>query len=906
MKTVRTALVIFLVFITVSIKANDTLIKFAQPLASAPQWNYKGGGTNLDAIAWKIVGYAEPSWLLNRAAPLGFGTLPTNPVTLARNTVIPLDNTAGGGGTPNRYPTLYFRKAVNIADPTIYSNFQVRVKFDDAIVVWVNGVEAFRKNITAAPAYATLASANIGNEQAEVYTGIIPTSLFVAGNNIIAVEIHQQALTSGDLYFDMELTGLNTVGVIRGPILQMGGQTGITIVWRTDEPTNSRVTFGTTHGTYTNTVDDATVTTEHIVQLSGLTPDTKYFYTIGSTTTTLQNDVLCNFLTVPPANTTRKLRFVAFGDCGDGSANQVAVKNAFRTYMGSNEVDAMLLLGDNTYNWGLNNEFQTYFFDPYKNDILKYYKLYPAPGNHDYGENNTLPVTGNRNNPYFQSFTVPTAGELGGVASGTESFYSYDIGDVHFLSLDSYGTESGSFATKLYDTTSPQAVWVKADLAANTKRWTIAYWHHAPYTKIGLNSDTDAELIAMRERFIRILERYGVDLVVCGHSHGHERSFLLKNFYKVNPADPNTTETNFVKATHTADSSSALYNNVTPNSCAYTYNSGQYNHGTVYVVSGTAGRWGHGTSSGYPHNAMYYSSNAFGGVFYIEVDSNRLDAKYVTTFAIGNPIPVVRDSFTIFKDVKKFTSYTVAVNSTLNIQSSWKGTYNWFTGGTTTPNLSTNRSFTVPTNTPGTYRYVVKDFSNNTCLLDSFEVVVSSTLPVLVTSFTATLNNSKVILNWATSMEQNNKHFTIERSTDGINFNFLTRVNSAGNTNSPVNYQAIDYTPVDGINYYRLSQTDIDDRTAYFDIRSISYKSKYSFTSSLSYLSNGIKINVNSSKNDNIRLRIVDFTGREIIKDIFYISAGTINKNYTLAKGSYIIQLSNSNNETINNKIIIK
>lgn len=906
MKTARTALVIFLVFITAVSNANDTLIKFAQPLATAPLWNYKGGGTNLDAVAWKIAGYAEPGWLLNRAAPLGFGTLPTNPVTLPRNFVIPLDNTAGGGGTPNRYPTLYFRKAVTIVNPAIYSNFQIRVKFDDAIVVWVNGVEAFRRNIAAAPTYATLASAAIGNETAEVYTGIIPTSLFVAGNNIIAVEIHQSALTSGDLYFDMELTGLNAVSVIRGPILQVGGQTGITIMWRTDEPTNSRVTFGTTYGTYTNTVDSATVTTDHSVRLSGLTPDTKYYYTIGSTTTTLQSDVLCNFLTLPPANTTRKLRFVAFGDCGDGSANQVAVKNAFRTYMGSNDVDAMLLLGDNTYNWGLNNEFQTYFFNPYKDDILKYYKLYPAPGNHDYGENNTLPVTGNRNNPYFQSFTVPTAGELGGVASGTESFYSYDIGDVHFLSLDSYGTESGSFATKLYDTTSPQTLWVKADLAANTKRWTIAYWHHAPYTKIGLNSDTDAELIAIRERFIRILERYGVDLVVCGHSHGHERSFLLKNFYKVNPADPNTTETNFVKATHTADSSSALYNNVTPNSCAYTYNSGQYNHGTVYVVSGTAGRWGHSTAGGYPHNAMYYSSNAFGGVFYIEVDSNRLDAKYVTTIAIGTPTPVVRDSFTIFKDVKKFTTYTVALNSTLNIQSSWKGTYNWFTGGTTIPNLSSNRSFTVPTNTPGTYRYVVKDFSNNTCLKDSFEVVVSSTLPVSLTSFTATLNNNKVILKWATSMEQNNKHFTIERSTDGINFNFLTRVNSAGNSNSSVNYQAFDYSPVDGINYYRLSQTDIDDRTSYNDIKSISYKSKYSFTSSLSYLSNGIKISINSSKNDNIRLRIFDFMGREVIKDIFYMSPGTINKSYTLAKGSYIIQLSNSNNETINNKIIIK
>jgi 3',5'-cyclic AMP phosphodiesterase CpdA len=900
MKNVYQALTIIFLLAGINSRANDTLFKFGQNLAAGPQWSYRGGGLNLDAAAWKTAGYNEVvnGWFILQPSALGFGA--SAPV---RNTAIPENTTAGGGGAAGaRYPTLYFRKSINIPNPNAYTSFQIRAQFDDAIVVWVNGVEAFRNNIAANPAYANFATASITGDGSIIYTGSVATSLFNAGANIIAVEIHQSAVTSSDLFFDMELIGVNTLNVTRGPYLQVGSQTGMTIRWRTDVATNSRVTFGTTHGTYTNTVDSATVTTEHIVRLSGLTPDTKYYYTIGSTTNTLQNDVLCNFLTLPPANTTRKLRFVAFGDCGDGSANQVAVKNAFRTYMGTNDVDAMILLGDNTYNSGLDAEYQTLFFDPYKDDILKYYKLYPAPGNHDYGENNTLPFTGNRNNPYFQSFSVPTAGESGGVASGTESYYSFDIGDVHFLSLDSYGTESGNFATKMYDTTSPQALWIKADLAANTKRWTIAYWHHAPYTKIGLNSDTDPELIAIRERLIRILERYGVDLIICGHSHGHERSYLLNNFYKANAAAPNTVETNFSKLLHTADSSSALYSGAA-GSCAYNYNSGQYNHGTVYTVSGSAGKFGHGTQSGYPHNAMFYSSNAFGGVFYIEVDSNRLDAKYVTQNA---SLPVVRDSFTIFKDVKKFSSYTVAPNSVLNIQSSWKGTYNWYAGGTTTPNLSAGRSFTVPTNTPGTYRYVVKDFSNNTCLKDSFEVVVSGVLPVSLTSFTAALQNRKVVLNWATSLEQNNKYFTIEKSTDGISFNFLTRVNGAGNSNDPVSYQAFDNNPVDGYNYYRLSQTNLDDKTIYFDTRRISYTAGYSFTYGVSNLSNGIKININSSKKDHIRLRIVDFMGREVKKEIFNINAGVTNKSYTLTNGTYIIQLTNSSSETIINKVIIK
>jgi 3',5'-cyclic AMP phosphodiesterase CpdA len=900
MKFFYSALTAVLLLISINCTANDTLIKFGQNLAAGPQWSYRGGGLNLHASAWKTAGYNETTdgWLTARPSALRFGT--TSP---ASNTTIPGDNTAGGAGpTGARYPTLYFRKSINVADPNAYTSFQIRAKFDDAIVVWVNGQEAFRNNISANPGYATPSTTSMSGDGSVIYSGTVSTSLFNAGANIIAVEIHQTTVTSGDLFFDMELIGVNTLNVTRGPYLQVGSQTGMTIRWRTDAPTNSRVTFGTTHGTYTNTVDSSTVTTEHIVRLSGLTPDTKYYYTIGSTTTTLQNDVLCNFLTLPPANTTRKLRFVAFGDCGDGSANQVAVKNAFRTYMGTNDVDAMLLLGDNTYNSGLDAEYQTLFFDPYKNDILKYFKLYPAPGNHDYGENNTLPFTGNRNNPYFQSFSVPTAGESGGVASGTESYYSFDIGDVHFLSLDSYGTESGNFATKMYDTTSPQALWIKADLAANTKRWTIAYWHHAPYTKIGLNSDTDPELIAIRERLIRILERYGVDLVICGHSHGHERSYLLKNFYKANAAAPNTVETNFSKLLHTADSSSALYSGAA-GSCAYTYNSGQYNHGTVYTVSGSAGKFGHGTQGGYPHNAMFYSSNAFGGVFYIEVDSNRLDAKYVTQNA---SLPVVRDSFTIFKDVKKFNSYTVAVGSTLNVQSSWKGTYNWFTGGTTNPNLSNSRSFTVPTNVAGTYRYVVKDFSNNTCLSDSFEVIVTGVLPVLVTSFTATLNNRKVNLGWTTSMEQNNKYFTIERSTDGINFSFFAQINGAGNSNVSTHYNALDNAPANGINYYRLSQTDFDGASTHFGIKSINYKSNVGFSAGIVNVTNGIMVNIYNNKKDNLNVQIVDVMGREVKKESFYVNTGSIIKNYMLNKGTYVIKVSNGKNETISNKIIIK
>lgn len=85
-------------------------------------------------------------------------------------------------------------------------------------------------------------------------------------------------------------------------------------------------------------------------------------------------------------------------------------------------------------------------------------------------------------------------------------------------------------------------------------------------------SNTETDLIAMREKFIRILERYGVDLVLCGHSHGYERSYLLKGFYNTY-ASP-LLDANFNAATYTAtgNTQNAMYDGVTGNYKAFTYN----------------------------------------------------------------------------------------------------------------------------------------------------------------------------------------------------------------------------------------------------------------------------------------------------------------------------------------------
>src|SRR4030095_3226208 len=200
----------------------------------------------------------------------------------------------------------------------------------------------------------------------------------------------------------------------------------------------------------------------------------------------------------PTPGTSTPVRIWAIGDFGNGSAQQAAVRDAFVNYSGTTTTNLWLWLGDNAYSTGTDAEYQSYVFNVYP-DQFKSIPLFPSPGNHDYGNAGyqTTSTLGT-NYPYFSIFTVPQLGESGGVASNTPKYYSYNYANIHFISLDSYG----SYNT----TTSVMYNWLNNDLATNSQRWTIVYFHHPPYTKGTHNSDTDVELTNMRTNIIPLLE----------------------------------------------------------------------------------------------------------------------------------------------------------------------------------------------------------------------------------------------------------------------------------------------------------------------------------------------------------------------------------------------------------------
>ena len=95
--------------------------------------------------------------------------------------------------------------------------------------------------------------------------------------------------------------------------------------------------------------------------------------------------------------------------------------------------------------------------------------------------------------------------------------------------------------------------------------------------------------------------------------------------------------------------------------------------------------------------------------------------------------------------------------------------------------------------------------------MEDYIVESSAVLPIELISFDATVvDNKEVHLSWSTASEINSDYFVIERSPDGLNWDFVDEVDAVGSSNTVTEYEAIDRNPERGVNYYNLVQYEID------------------------------------------------------------------------------------------------
>lgn len=100
-------------------------------------------------------------------------------------------------------------------------------------------------------------------------------------------------------------------------------------------------------------------------------------------------------------------------------------------------------------------------------------------------------------------------------------------------------------------------------------------------------------------------------------------------------------------------------------------------------------------------------------------------------------------------------------------------------------------------------------------------------LPVELLFFEAKIQDDRTsLLQWATATEINNSHFEIEHSADGRNFEYIGKVNGAGESQTLLQYTFTDESPAVGLNYYRLKQVDFDGQFEYSKVVSVSLDRK--------------------------------------------------------------------------------
>jgi len=379
-----------------------------------------------------------------------------------------------------------------------------------------------------------------------------------------------------------------------GAYLQRASHREVTVAWRTRSPVVGRVEWGTDPAALDRVAEEAEPTRYHAVPLRELPPRTRVHYRYG-TRDAMVSDPSLYFDVPPPPGEEASIRFWVLGDSGTGDAAQAAVARAMRREAETAPPDFLLHVGDIAYERGTARELVDRFFGVYA-DLLGNTVVWPALGNHE-----ARSIDEQGTGPWFDFFVLPTAGEAGGVPSGTEAWYSFDRGPGHFVVLDS--------STDSLEPDGPMLRWLEADLAADEARWTVAVLHHAPYSDGTHDADRDERMRRVRQNVVPILERNGVDLVFSGHSHGYERTALIAGAWSTPAGDR-----------------SRILDEASP----YEKKPGPLG-GTVYVVAGHGGR---ATGGRLEHPLVVADGTAY-GFLVVEMDEEEVRVRNV--HADGTP-----------------------------------------------------------------------------------------------------------------------------------------------------------------------------------------------------------------------------------------------------------------------------
>ena len=176
------------------------------------------------------------------------------------------------------------------------------------------------------------------------------------------------------------------------------------------------------------------------------------------------------------------------------------------------------------------------------------------------------------------------------------------------------------------------------------------------------------------------------------------------------------------------------------------------------------------------------------------------------------------------------------------------------------------------------------------------------TLPVELTTFTATPQSNSSILKWGTSSEFNNDYFSIEHSINGSEFVEIGQVGGAGTTTQTQNYSFTHANPTSGANYYRLKQVDFDEAFEYSEVEVVTFSNVTVENVKIfpNPADNFLVINAPQLSNLNVDLEVYDVKGKLLLhKNYDAFSTSQHLEINELPAGQYFIKLETDNQSLI-------